>query len=97
MTIDVQDLVSRKTEETYPNFLILHPNDTIPVVIRSLEEGELQLIVEFKGTRKCVARISPSALNVDRLLRTVGSVEYVIGKGISTTLNCVEEYLGCVR
>ena len=95
--IDMQELTSRKTEETYPNFLVLHPNNTVPVVIRSLEPGDVQLIVEFKGVRKCVAHISPSALNVDKLLRTLGSVEYVLGKNVSTTINSVEGYLSCVR
>lgn len=97
MSINIEELTSRKTEETFPNILVLHPNDTLPVVIRSLEEGDMQLIVEFKGKRKCVARISRSALNVDKLLRTLGSIEYVLGQGVSTTIKCMEEYLSCVR
>ncbi len=97
MSINIEELTSRKTEETFPNILVLHPNDTLPVIIRSLEEGDMQLIVEFKGKRKCVARISRSALNVSKLLRTLGCVEYVLSQGVSTTITCMEEYLSCVR
>lgn len=97
MSINIDDLVSRKTEETYPNFLIQHPNDTVPIVVRSLEEGDTQLIVEFNGQRKCVKRISRSAINVKRLLRTVGHLEYVLGQGSSVTIDDIETYLNVVR
>lgn len=97
MSINIEELVSRKTDETFPNVLVMHPNDTLPVVVRSLEEGDVQLIVEFNGARKCVARMSPSAINIQMLLRTIGSVEYVISQGVSTTITCIDEYLSCVR
>lgn len=97
MSINIEELTSRKTDETFPNILVLSPNDTLPVVVRSLEEGDVQLIVEFNGRRKCVAKMSPSALNIQKLLRTVGRVEYVISQGISTTITCMDEYLSCVR
>lgn len=97
MSINIEELTSRKTEETFPNILVTHPNETLPVVIRTLSEGDMQLIVEFKGKRKCVARVSPSAINMQRLLRTVGSFEYVLGQNVSTTITCMDEYLSCVR
>ena len=95
--IDIEGLVARRTEENFPYFLITHPNDTLHPVTRSLEQGDVQLVVEYKGVRKCVARMSRSAYNVDKLLRTTGPIEYVIAEGVSTTISSVEEYLGCVR
>lgn len=97
MTINIDDFVSRKTEEAFPNFLITNPNQTLPVVVRNLEEGDTQLIVEVNGVRKCVKRVSRSALNVNKLLRTVGSFEYVLGQGSSVTITDIEKYLNCVR
>lgn len=95
--IDIEELVMRKTEETFPYFLITHPNDTLHPVVRSLEQGDMQLVVEYKGVRKCVTRMSRSAHNVDKLLRTTGPIEYVMAEGVSATISSVEEYLGCVR
>jgi hypothetical protein len=95
--IDVQEVTSRKTEESFPNLLVLHPNNTVPVIVRTLEPGDMQLIVEFKGTRKCVAHISPSALNINKLLRTLGSIEYVISKNVSMPITSIEDYLSYLR
>lgn len=96
MSINVEEFTSRKVGETFPNILVLHPNDTLPVVVRSLKEGDMQLVVEHNGLRKCVARVAPSAYNIDRLLRTVGTVEYVLGEGSSVTIDSVEKYLYCL-
>lgn len=95
--IVVDDLVRQKTDLVYPNFVISKANDTLPVIVRSLEPGDIQLIVEYKGTRKSVATISPSAINVHRLLRCIGSIEYVTSKENSITISNVEEYLNLLR
>jgi len=62
MSIDIEKLTERTASEKFPNIVITMPNDNLPVVIKSLEEGDMQLIVEFQGKRKVVARISESAL-----------------------------------
>lgn len=97
MSINVEELVSQHTEAAYPNVRVLKPNDTLPVVVRALEPGDIQLIVEFNGKRKAVANISPSAINIQCLLRCVGSLEYSLSKGVSTTIDNIEEYLNCLR
>lgn len=96
MSINLEELTSRKTVEEYPNIVIVNPNDTVPVVIKSLEEGETQLIIEWQGKRKCVKRISKSAYNIDKLLRTTGSIFLNFGGEKRIEVPDIETYLSCV-
>lgn len=93
MAINIEELTSRKTGEEFPNVLVLQPNDTLPVVVRSLEKGDMQLVVEWNGVRKVVARISPSALNIEKLIRTVPGVELVPRPNESIRIETIEDYL----
>lgn len=96
MSINVEELKSRKTSEEFPNVLIQSPNETLPVIVQTLEKGDMQLIVEFNGQRKVVARISESAYNIDRLIRTVGKIIY--RKSITDVIEVMDipTYLSCV-
>lgn len=98
MSINLEELTSRKTEETYPNIVIMltGPNDTVPVVVKTLMEGDMQLIIEYNGRRKCVARISKSAINIDRLLRTTGNIFLNFGGEKRIEITDIETYLSCV-
>lgn len=95
-SINLEELTSRKTSESYPNLEICTPNDTVPVIVRDLQEGDMQLIVEYNGKRKVVKRISSSAYNVGMLLRTTGKLKYNMGNGIGVEIPDIETYLGCV-
>lgn len=93
MSINIQELTERKTSESFPNVLILTPNETLPVIVRTLEKGDMQLIVEFNGKRKVVAKISPSAYNVDRLIRTLGTISYRRSVEDVIEISDIETYL----
>ena len=93
MSINIQELTERKTSESFPNVLILTPNETLPVIVRTLEKGDMQLIVEFNGKRKVVAKISPSAHNVDRLIRTLGTISYRRSVEDVVEVSDIETYL----
>lgn len=93
MSINIQELTERKTSESFPNVLILTPNETLPVIVRTLEKGDMQLIVEFNGKRKVVAKISPSAYNVDRLIRTLGIISYRRSVEDTVEISDIETYL----
>ena len=94
--IDIEKLTSRKSLEKFPNYFLDKPNDTIPVIVQSLEPGEYQLITEAGGKRKVIAKISKSAYNVDRLLRCTGSLIYRKSSEESFKLSSVTDYLELV-
>lgn len=96
MSINIEELTSRKTSEVFPNVVISNPNQTVPVVVRSLEKGDMQLIVEYQGKRKVVAKISPSANNIDKLLRTSKVIRYQISTDYSIDVGDIATYLSCV-
>ncbi len=96
MSISVEELIARKTSEGFPNVLVTTPNETLPVVVQTLEKGDMQLIVELKGQRKVVARISESAFNIDKLLRTVGPIFYRKSVEEAIEIRDIPTYLSCV-
>lgn len=94
--MNVEELTASKTQRRFPNVTITNPNVTVPVIVQSLEPGDVQLIVELNGKRKVVKEISSSALNMNNILRTVGSFKYAISAGIEMTINNIEDYLRLV-
>lgn len=95
--INIQKLVSQQTSLKYPNILVTTPNQTLPVIVRCLEKGDMQLIVELNGVRKSVGPISPSAYNINMLLRSQSKVIYNKSPEKSIEINTVEDYLSCIN
>lgn len=96
MSINIEQVTERRTDEQFPNVVIPTPNDTLVVVIPTLEKGDMQLITEFKGKRKVLARISQSAYNIDRLLRTVGNLQYRLSAEKEVEIKDISSYLSCI-
>lgn len=94
--MNVEELTSHKVPRKYPNVKISNPNVTVPVVVQSLTPGDIQLFVELNGVEKVVKNVSPSALNMNNILRTVGQFTYNISSGVSITINNIEDYLKLV-
>ena len=94
--MNVAELTSSKTQRRFPNVTISNPNITVPVIVQSLMPGDVQLIVELNGKQKVVKEISPSAMNMNNILRAVGSFKYTISAGIEMTINSIEDYLKLV-
>lgn len=94
--IDIQKLVSQQISQTYPNIVITTPNQTLPVIVRCLEKGDMQLIIEMNGMRKAVSPISPSAYNINMLLRSQSKLTYNKSPDESFEIHSVEEYLNCI-
>lgn len=94
--MNVEELTASKTQLRYPNVVISNPNVTVPVIVQSLIPGDVQLVVELNGNRKIVKSISPSAMNMNNILRVVGSFTYVLSAGIEMTVNNIEDYLRLV-
>ena len=94
--INIQKLTENRTIEQYPNVLITKPVEVLPMLISALEKGDMQLVVEWKGQKKVVAKISSSAYNFHKLLRILDSVEYVMAKDIKVHISSVTDYLDCI-
>ena len=95
--INIQELTERKTVESFPNILITNPNEAVPVVVRTLEKGDMQLIMEYNGVRKVIDKISPSAFNVHKLVRVLGSIQYVLASNLSIEIKEISDYLNCIN
>ena len=91
--IDIQELTQRRTNASYPNFLLPTLNASVPVVVRTLEKGDLQLVVQHEGKEKVVTTISPSAYNVDKLLRTTSQLIYRKSETEVIEVKSITDYL----
>ena len=94
--INIQKLVSQQTSLKYPNIVITTPNQTLPVIVRCLEKGDMQFIIEMNGIRKAVSPISPSAYNINMLLRSQSNIVYNKSPSESFEIHSIEEYLNCI-
>ena len=94
--INIERLTESRTSEIFPNVLITNPTDVVPTVVEALEKGDMQLIVEWQGKKKVVARISESAGNIDKLLRVLKHITYSKSQDERIVINSISEYLDCV-
>ena len=94
--MNIEELTKRYADGSYPNIKVLAPNDTLPVTIRSLEKGDMQVLASLGEEQKIIARITPSAFNIDKLLRTCGDLQYNVSETEFYKISKVEEYLECI-
>jgi len=94
--INIERLTESRTSEIFPNVLITNPTDVVPTVVEALEKGDMQLIVEWQGKKKVVARISESADNIDKLLRVIRHITYSKSQDERIVINSIPEYLDCI-
>lgn len=93
MKIDIEELTKVKTNESFPNITVHTLVLTMPTVVQALEKGDMQLIIEHNGERKVPMRISESAVNIDRLLRTCGPITYAKSPTEFCKIESVLDYL----
>ena len=95
-TLDVAGFSKPKVTVGYPYFQIADLSEVTPVVVPLLEQGEIPLISEYNGKRVVLARISESAYNVWRLLRTHSGLVFCKDENTSVTIEDIEDYLESV-
>lgn len=93
MAMKIEELVERKVGINFPAIQIITPNDTVPLIVTTLEKGDMQVILEYNGKRKVICSISQSALSVNQLLRTVGSLKYLKSENETIIISSIEDYL----
>ena len=93
MTMKLEELVERKVGINFPAIQIITPNDTVPLIVTTLEKGGMQVILEYNEKRKVICSISESALNISQLLRTVGTLKYFKSEDETIIISSIEDYL----
>ena len=93
LTLDVQSFSQRSVQAGYPYFKLREMSQVTPSVVKLLEEGDIHLRGSYNGKEVVVMRISNSAFNVWRLIRTHGSIVYCISPEESFLIESVEQYL----
>lgn len=90
------DFDKKPVDVPFPYFVLPELNQTTPLVVKALEAGDIPVIGILGGAKKVIAKVSPSVLNVDKLLRTHGRVTYMTGQETSYQLNSVLDYLEAI-
>lgn len=91
--VDVNSFRNNKVVRTYPYIEILEFNDTLPLVLQTMESGRVQIQATHKGVTKIVGSISHSAYNIDKLLRTNQKIQLWLTKDKCVQISSVQEYL----
>ena len=82
-----------KSKRRYPCFLLEDVNQATPLIITLLSDGEIPLLGRFSAGIREIQRISPSAFNVEKLLKTHRDVKVLLSETREESLKSVEEYL----
>ena len=91
--MNLQELTAAKTEKKYPRLIIPNPNNTVPVAVNLMREGEHHLIMRYNGAEKVIKYVSLTPLNVQLLLRSVDSVIYELNELQRFEITSVKQYL----
>ena len=92
-TLDVEEFSKRYSTAMYPRFELVRLNDTTPLVVSLLEQGGVPLIGVYKGERRIIGTVSNSAYNVNKILKTHGSLWYYKTKDNFREVGYIEDYL----
>lgn len=91
--LDVEAFASQRVSAVYPCFEIVSFNDTLPLVISSLEKGDIPLVAVHEGKKKIACRISSTAFNISKLLRTQGELICFKSATEFRHVNRIQDYL----
>ncbi len=91
--IDIDKFKNSRVQREYPYVELTSFNETLPLVIESLEQGDMQIQATHKGVTKVVCKISKSAYNIDKLLRTGQSLILHRDDSSCTNIEKITDYL----
>ena len=91
--LNIQSFTSKQVQYKYPYIRLKELNDTTPLVVSMLEEGDIPLLAEYKGITKVISHISSSAYNIDKLIRTHSGVVYCKAASDEREIYSAREYL----
>ena len=95
-SLNVDEFSQRRTQIKYPNITLLDVNPTTPLVRTLVEVGDIPIHGKYNGKTVVVGRMSNSAYNIDKLLRTHGTLIYSTSEETSYEINSIKDYLEVV-
>lgn len=91
--VDIDKFSSNSIKREYPYLELTSFNETLPLVIESLEQGDMQVLATHKGITKVICKISKSAYNIDKLLRTGQKLQVHTSEGEYKQIQNIIDYL----
>lgn len=92
-SLNVEEFSQRRTQVKYPNVTLLDVNPTTPLIRTLVEEGDVPIHGKHNGKTVVVGRMSNSAYNIDKLLRTHGTLIYSVSEEETYEINDIKDYL----
>lgn len=93
ISLDIDQFGKQRSKLDYPYLEILEVNDVLPLVVGALEKGDMQVIAKHNGVNKIIGRISLSAYNIDKLIRTKQVLRLHITEEDNAIITCIQDYL----
>lgn len=96
VTLDVDGFSSRKSKIEYPYVEVVDINETLPLVVKALESGDIPLVGNYKGVTRMISKIDATAFNLDKILRTQGLILYHKSEDEQIEIRSIVDYLEVV-
>ena len=93
ISLDIDQFGKQKSKLGYPYLEILEFNDVLPLVVGVLEKGDMQVVAKHNEVNKIIGRISLSAYNIDKLIRTKQVLRLHKDEDNNAVITSVQDYL----
>lgn len=92
--LDISTFNKKYVDLKVPAIIITKPTDALVPVLKScMYDGEVSLVLEVKGERKLVRKISESAYNMISLLKVSSGIIFVDEERKEHNITCISDYL----
>lgn len=93
MVVTEMDFSNTVKNVDYPRIHLTELNDTTPLIISTLEEGDTPLLGTHNGVTKIIKKVPLTVRTFDRLLRTHDSVLFSLSPQKSVQITSLEMVL----
>jgi len=94
--IDVNTFGTTEVAEELPAFIIREKSEPLVLALQCMISGDTPLRIQWNQQDKLIKRISPSALNVNNLLKVLSVIYYKDAEGVEHGITNIKEYLEVV-
>lgn len=87
-----RDITNEHISMPYPHIMLHNPTDALAVVLESIDNGDLPILCEYKGSCRQLAAVRKSALVINTLSK-VCNLSYVKAPSESVPIQSVYDIL----